>query len=220
MHFGTEASWWLATGLYPVRAEFNSLVFHGDERSDKCPIVKAEVSIPRFSGSAGASPHGSVSQRQRTPIQNRSSVGSNPTGATMGRSKNTHSRRVCSWKVRHLAEEAATIHAVSLCQDKGKPIGHWRAYRCPHCEGWHVGRLPGPTKGYAIREEPRDPTLYDAIGRRAYIAGALENHRRYLTREKYLNTLTRRVYWQQWRSATGKVEGRFLRQKKEQTSDA
>lgn len=110
----------------------------------------------------------------------------------MGR-KST-SRRVCKWKVKHKTEIEATQHAVELCADKGQPQGHWKAYDCPWCEFWHVGRDPRPT---AYRE-PIDITLLNELGSRVYYCGVQENHPRPSIRLKTIRRRAEKADWVSW----------------------
>lgn len=52
-------------------------------------------------------------------------------------SKRRLRRRSCTSKVRHATEQAAK-HAAWKLQRQGYS---GRAYKCPFCQGWHVGRM-------------------------------------------------------------------------------
>ncbi|CAM5457348.1 hypothetical protein TMEC54S_03488 [Thauera mechernichensis] len=53
-------------------------------------------------------------------------------------SKRRIRRRSCKRKIRHVSEADARHHIAALLNRKGW-TGRMNAYRCPFCNGWHVG---------------------------------------------------------------------------------
>lgn len=117
----------------------------------------------------------------------------------MARSSNGRSKKACKSKVKHPTEAGAITHAVQLCIDRAQPPETWKAYDCPWCGYWHVGRPPRKPLYWA---EPRDMTLYDAIGSRAYWAGIAESNRR----ERYMARLLEKAFWRQYNLKRWKKE--------------
>lgn len=53
-------------------------------------------------------------------------------------SKRRIRRKSCTRKIRHATEADAREHIGALVRRKGW-TGRMNAYRCPFCNGWHVG---------------------------------------------------------------------------------
>ena len=68
-------------------------------------------------------------------------------------SKRAQRRRACEGKVRHPNAEAALAHAAHL-RRLGSPVPA-RAYACPHCGAWHVGRPDRRTR-QSLRAQRRN----------------------------------------------------------------
>ncbi len=60
-------------------------------------------------------------------------------------------KRACESKIKHVSQATASSHAMKLGFE-------YRAYKCPHCSGWHVGR-PDRKKRQSLAAKKRNKDM-------------------------------------------------------------